>query len=498
MHHLIELIEGVDSPRVALLGDYMLDKYVYGDSERISPEAPVIVLRKTGAESRPGGAASVAASILALGGRVCCVGLIGQDAAGEELMSLLARDGAETSTLTRLAGRPTTVKQRIVGLARHRHRQQLLRMDEEAPERPPAGVNATIRASLRSAAANCQVVALADYDKGVLNDLDTPQLIADAQAAGATVIVDPAAIDDYRRYRGANIITPNRFEAELASKVKITNDKSLARCAERLLQAANAEAVVITLDSEGAYVTRKGEPGRRAATRQRAVYDVAGAGDVVLAMLSVALAGGAALDDAVALANVAGGLEVEQFGVVPITREEVADEVRRLVAIRSGKVVTRERLAKEIERLREDGGKVAFTNGCFDLLHMGHVRYLQQARQLGSCLIVAINSDDSIKRLKGPARPVIGQDERAEMIASLECVDYVTIFEEDTPEQLLELLQPETLVKGGSTGEIVGQAYVESYGGQAVKVDLVEGLSTTDIINKILETHDAGGGEANG
>ena len=491
MHHLIGLVESFGAPRVALVGDYMLDRYVYGDAERISPEAPVPVLRIIDSESRGGGAASAAVNILSLGGQVCCVGVVGQDTAGEELLGQLTRAGAETATLTRLPGRATTVKQRLVGLARHRHRQQMLRLDAEATGALPKEVHATLRASLRSIVTGCDVVAIEDYDKGVLTDLDTPQLIADARGAGAAVVVDPAAIDDYRRYRGATLITPNRFEAELASGGKITDDDSLARCAERLMLAADAQAVVITLDQEGAYLARKGHPGRRIPTRQRNVYDVAGAGDAVLAMLAVAVGCQAELEDAVALANVAGGLEVEQFGVVPIARRQVLDELGRMVGLRGGKVMDRKPLAEKVADRRARDEVVVFTNGCFDLLHMGHVRYLQQARQMGACLIVAINSDDSARRLKGPTRPVIGQDERAEMLASLECVDYVTIFGEDTPEALLELLRPEILVKGGSTGAIVGQEFVEGYGGQAVKVDLVEGLSTTDIINRIVDTHEA-------
>ena len=213
----------------------------------------------------------------------------------------------------------------------------------------------------------------------------------------------------------------------------------------------------------------------------------------LLAMLAVAVAGGLDLLDGASLANVAGGIEVERFGAVPVSRAEIAAELRRMVGLRSGKVMGRKRLMDELARRRRAGETVVFTNGCFDLLHLGHVRYFQQARQLGACLVVAVNGDDSVRRLKGPARPVIGQDERAEMLAALECVDYVTIFDEDTPEALLELLRPDILCKGGSTAEIVGKAFVAGYGGAVVKLDLVEGLSTTDIINRILQGHDAEG-----
>jgi len=490
MHDLIEKVEAFGEPHIALVGDFMLDRYLYGNTDRISPEAPVPVLRVVERESRPGGAGSVALCLRALGGAVHCIGIVGQDPGGDELVGLLSAAGATTATLTRLAGRPTTLKQRLVGLAQQRHRQQMIRLDEEADEPLPESVLATIRAALRSVLPSCQVVALEDYDKGVLTDATTPQLIADARDAGLPVIVDPARVKDYRRYRGATVLTPNRAEAQLAGGVEITDEDSLQRCCQRLLLATDAEAVVVTLDKEGAYLARRGEGGRRIPTRQRTVYDVTGAGDAVLSMLAVAVSQGCDLPEAVALANVAGGLEVEHFGVVPISREDVTNELRRMIGLRGGKVMDRKRLAEEVARRRRGGETIVFTNGCFDLLHMGHVRYLQKARELGSCLIVAINSDDSVRRLKGPSRPVIGQDERAEMLGALECVDYVTIFEEDTPLPLLELLRPDLLVKGGTTPVIVGREFVEGYGGRVLNVECVEGLSTTEIINRILNTHD--------
>ncbi|MDD4061932.1 MAG: D-glycero-beta-D-manno-heptose 1-phosphate adenylyltransferase, partial [Kiritimatiellae bacterium] len=201
------------------------------------------------------------------------------------------------------------------------------------------------------------------------------------------------------------------------------------------------------------------------------------------------LAAGCEAEAAVELANVAGSLEVERFGVVPVTRSEIRDELRRRIGLRRSKIMGREKLAQELQRIRRDGGSVVFTNGCFDLLHMGHVNYLQQAREHGTCLVVAINSDASVQKLKGPTRPVIGEDERARMLAALECIDFVTIFDEDTPDALLELFRPEVLVKGGSTDVIVGKDFVEKYGGKVQRLDLIAGMSTTDIINRILDTH---------
>ena len=486
MHDLIAQLETMGSPRVALVGDFMLDRYVYGDVERISPEAPVPVLRSVKREIRPGAAGNVAMAIAALGGVAQCCGVVGDDADANALSESLTSVGSQVDALVRLGDRPTTVKCRYVGLAQHRHAQQMFRLDEESIEPFGPDVHEVVRAAVRSELHSCEVLALEDYNKGVLGQSTTPQLIEDARRAGVPVIVDPALISDYRRYIGANLLTPNRFEAALASGIEITDRESMDRAAERIAAVTRAQAVVITLDRDGALLYTIDGNSRIIPTRARSVYDVSGAGDEVLAMLAVAIGDGCELDSAVALANVAGGLEVEQFGIVPITREQVADELRRMIGLRTSKVIDRKSLAVELDRRRQGGQDIVFTNGCFDLLHIGHVRYLQQARAQGACLVVAINSDDSVRRLKGPARPIIEAEERAEMLGALECVDYVTVFDEDTPEALLTLLKPEKLVKGGSTDVVVGREIVEGYGGVVQTLQLVDGLSTTNIIDRIV------------
>jgi D-beta-D-heptose 7-phosphate kinase/D-beta-D-heptose 1-phosphate adenosyltransferase len=355
-------------------------------------------------------------------------------------------------------------------------------------------VRGTLRAAVRNELRHCKTIIIQDYDKGAVNEANAPQIIADIRKAGATAIVDPAAIRDYRRYTGATLLKPNRYEAQLASGITITDDESLARAARQLLMAADADAVAISLDKEGVYLCPKEGEGRYIPPpRALAVYDITGAGDVLVAMLALALNEGCDFAQAVALGNIVAGLAVERFGAVPIRREEVLEELRRLTGLRGRKLRTRKQLTDELVRRRRAGQTIVFTNGVFDLLHMGHLRYLRQARQMGSCLVVAINSDTSARRLKGPRRPVIGQDERAEMLGALECVDFVTVFDEDTPKALLELLKPDVLVKGGSTDEIVGREIVEKYKGQVVKLDLVSGLSTTDIINRVLTSHSAPG-----
>ncbi len=493
MHELIELVEKFDSPHVVLVGDFILDRYVYGDVERINPEAPVPVMRTVRSQNRVGGAGNVAAAVPALDGRVSCIGVIGKDAGGKELNRLLTDAGAKTSSLLRLDDRATSVKTRYVGLAQHCNAQQMLRVDEEATKPLAEDVRAMLAAAVRTELDKADIVVLEDYDKGIFDRQFTSQIIADAEQAGAPVVVDPACIAEYSKYRGATLIKPNRYEAALASGIEITDDESLERAARQIQIVTDARAVVISLDRQGMYLfTHDGQGRRIAHPRPRSVYDVTGAGDETLAVLAVALTQGCSNEQAVELANIAGGLEVERFGFVPVTRREIVDELHRMIGLRGGKTIGRKRLATEVTRRKEQGQTIVFTNGCFDLLHMGHVRYLWQARRMGNCLIVAINSDDSARRLKGPKRPVIGQLERAEMLGALECVDYVTVFDEDTPNKLLKLLSPDVLVKGGTTDVVVGREIVEAYGGKVLTVDTVEGLSTTEIIEKILDAHNKG------
>ncbi|MBN1556297.1 MAG: D-glycero-beta-D-manno-heptose 1-phosphate adenylyltransferase [Phycisphaerae bacterium] len=476
------------APRVVLVGDFMLDEYVHGDVERISQEAPIPVLRVTKRDYRSGGAGNVAAAIAALGGKVQCVGVVGNDPQAGKVIEPLAAVGVGTAGLVSLSDRPTTIKTRYVGLAQHKNPHQILRVDDELTTPLPAEIAGRLIEAVSAALDESSILAFQDHNKGVLTDATSQAMIAAARKVGAKIVVDPAPSAKPERYRGATLLTPNRHEAALVTGMSVTDEASCMAAAQKILQTTDAQAVVITLDVQGSYLADAAGNERMIPTPPRAVADGTGAGDAVMAMLCVALAGGCDYPAAVELANVAGGLEVERFGVVPVTRDEIRDELRSRIGLRRSKIMDRRRLAGEIERIRRIGGSVVFTNGCFDLLHMGHVHYLQQARECGTCLIVAINSDASVRRLKGPKRPVIGQDERAKMLASLECIDFVTIFDEDTPEALLELLRPDVLVKGGSTDFIVGQPFVEGYGGKVRRLDLIAGMSTTDIINRIVET----------
>ncbi len=486
-HALATLLDRFPARRVILVGDFMLDRYLVGDAERISPEAPVPVLRIVERQDRAGGAGSVALNVAALGASVQCFGLIGRDADGERLRQLLSVPGVGTDGLQVVEDRPTITKTRLVGLAEHRHRQQILRVDDELV-RPPAGADEQrLVARVAEAIPAAEVVCLEDYAKGLLTRALCESVILAARGAGLRVLVDPARTGDYERYRGASVLTPNLAELELAAGRRLGRDE-LAPAAQTLIQRFGFEAIIVTLGRDGALLVESGGRERHFPTRPRAVYDNTGAGDAVLAMTAVALAAGATLDDAVVLANVAGGLEVSKFGCVPIQRDEVLAELHAGGSVEHRKIRGAADAATELASRRNRGETVVFANGCFDVLHPGHVRLLAEAKALGSVLVVGVNSDASVRGLeKGADRPIRGQRDRMLMLAALEAVDYVVLFDEPDPGRLIEMIEPDVLVKGGDWRgkRVVGQEFVEARGGRVVLVDLLAGYSTTGEVEKI-------------
>jgi D-beta-D-heptose 7-phosphate kinase/D-beta-D-heptose 1-phosphate adenosyltransferase len=339
--------------------------------------------------------------------------------------------------------------------------------------------------ALDGAAALC----IEDYNKGLLTPEVCQQIIAMAKARGVPVLVDPAAIADYSKYRGCTAITPNRTETEKATGMPCNSAEQYAACADRLLRQLDLEAAILTLDKNGAYLgTRTGER-RWLKTRERKVYDVTGAGDMVLAMLTAARAAGASWADAVALANVAGGLEVERFGTVPIRPDEIVQELLTEAHAHLGKQRTIEQLLLELQHHRASGKRIVFTNGCFDLIHLGHVTYFRFAKEQGDLLVVAVNTDKSISRLKGPKRPIINEHDRINVLEELESIDYLIPFDQDTPLELIAAIKPDVLVKGADyrKEQVVGWDIVESYGGRVALAPLVEGRSTSAVIQRIIE-----------
>ena len=460
--------------RVLVAGDLMLDRYWYGQTGRISPEAPVPVVHVSGTEERPGGAANVALNVAALQGRAEVVGLTGDDAAADTLQHSLLNHGV-ACRLHRVAGHPTICKLRVLS-----RRQQLLRMDFEEPF---AGADrAALLDPFGDALADASVVILSDYAKGALSE--TPAMIAAARAAGCTVLVDPKGTD-FSRYAGADVVTPNRAEFEAVAG-PCADPEILEARARDVLRHHDLGALLITRGEHGMSLIPADGDAVHLPAHAREVYDVTGAGDTVIAVLGAALAAGAELAVATALANVAAGRVVAKVGTATVTRAELRHALHGLREADQGPV-TDERLQALIEDARARGERIVFTNGCFDLLHAGHVAYLQQAREMGDRLIVAVNDDDSVARLKGPQRPVTPLQQRMEVLTALAAVDYVVPFCEDTPERLIRQVVPDVLVKGGDydADRIVGAEVVQAHGGQVVVLDFVDGVSTTGIVDRI-------------
>jgi len=487
LSHWVPLFRG---RRVLLVGDLILDRYLYGDAERISPEAPVPVLRTVEQREAVGGCANVGACAAALGCRVVCCGTIGGDAHGTTLRGLLEEQGFDTSGVITLPDRPTTTKTRMVGLAQHRHRQQLLRVDEEDTSPLDATTARHIARRACELVAESDVVCVEDYGKGVVSEGLVSAILEEARQHNRPMLVDPARVSDYGRYRGVDVLTPNRAELSIATGHSLDSIDAVAKAAGSVLKTYGLGAVVATVDRDGAVVVQRNADWQHLPTLPRSVYDNTGAGDAVLAMLAAAVSAGADLVSSARLANIAGGLEVEKFGCVPITSDEVLAELRLEDRVRNGKLRSVDELIPELTLRRDRGETIAFTNGCFDILHAGHVDYLKRCRREASLLVVGLNSDASVRALdKSANRPINKFEHRAAVLEALESVDYVVGFDEPDPETLIRKIRPDVLIKGEDwAGKgVKGREFVESIGGRVVLAPLLEGLSTTAIIARIRD-----------
>ncbi len=469
---------------VAVIGDVMLDHYVRGQTGRLSPEAPIQVLEVGGEELKLGGAANVAHKAVGLGANVILVGLVGEDADADEFLGLLGSTGNIVPRLVTDPQRCTTVKTRYIA-----QNQQLLRVDREHRGVPAPRFMDLLARAAYEAASVADAVILEDYGKGVLSPAVIAATLEGARWRGVPVIVDPNG-RDYRRYAGVTVLTPNVKEAEVAAEMAITDDESLSRAADILVSQTRA-AVAITRDSRGISLFRKGEIGLREDTIPTIpvqVYDVTGAGDAVAATLAIALAAKIEMADACALANLAGRAVVRQYGVGVISLDHLRDEVSAAKGT-PNKVVDLPRAIQKVDEVRRSGGKVVFTNGCFDILHYGHAFLLQHARSEGDFLVLGLNTDASVRRGKGDDRPYVSEAERSYMLSLYPFVDLVVLFDEDTPLDLIAALKPDVIVKGGdyTPDTVVGKDVVESYGGRVAICPRLEGLSTTNIVRKILD-----------
>ena len=483
---LLKIVTSLGSPKVLLAGDFMLDVYTFGDAERISPEAPVPVLRVTGTEYRCGGASAVAADLKELGAQVFCIGIIGSDSNGLILREKLAKAGIDITGIISVNNRPTITKQRLIGLAQHRHQQQLFRIDHEDTTTLPDELNKEILELYKEKLPGADIVCLQDYNKGLLNREVCTEMITLAKKSGKKVLIDPSPSADYSKYKSASLITPNRTEASIAVGFELKTADTYQKAADALKTSLKLDAAVITLDKEGAFL-KTDSISEIIPTRPRNVYDVSGAGDMVLATLAVAIAAGCDYKQAVQISNIAGGIEVEKFGTATVSVAEIINEIISQNRSKGGKIRTIESLIPELNWHRSQNQKIVFTNGCFDVLHRGHIEYLKFCKTSGDVLVVGLNSDSSVKTIKGPDRPINSQLDRASVLAAMESIDYIVIFDEPDPLNLIKQVRPDILIKGKDWEKkgIVGADFVTSNGGKVLFAPLVEGKSSTKIIEKV-------------
>ena len=460
--------------KVLVLGDVMLDRYWFGGTNRISPEAPVPVVKVQQNEERAGGAANVAMNIAALNVGVELQGFIGQDETGDALQALLAKENIH-SNFVKLSTHPTITKLRI--LSRH---QQLLRLDFEENFHNVDGE--LLLAKLMPALKDYGALILSDYGKGTLNNIQ--DMIKMARAAQVPVLIDPKGVD-FERYRGATLLTPNMSEFE-AVVGHCATDAEIVEKGHKLIEKFDLTALLVTRSEKGMTLLQRNEEAFHLPTEAREVFDVTGAGDTVISVLGTAIADGRSLEEACYLANMAAGIVVGKLGTSTVSLVELENAIHGRSEDGFG-VMTEDQLKAEVQLAKNRGEKIVMTNGCFDILHPGHVSYLEQARKLGDRLIVAVNSDASVKRLKGASRPINDLDSRMAVLAGLSSVDWLVAFEEDTPQRLIAEILPDLLVKGGDyqPEDIAGSKEVWANGGDVKVLNFEDGCSTSNVIDKI-------------
>ncbi|MBN1293290.1 MAG: D-glycero-beta-D-manno-heptose 1-phosphate adenylyltransferase [Candidatus Latescibacteria bacterium] len=475
---LAEILKAIGTASVSVVGDVMLDEYIIGDSDRISPEAPEPIITEQARRYVPGGAANVAVNINALGAKAHLFSIIGNDTEGKLFKDALKKAGVDTAGILTFDSRPTTRKTRLIARGN-----QVLRVDREIT-RP---IDSSLEQRLVRLIMDVEdaVIVVSDYAKGIV----TPGLIKSLVDTGKRVIVDPKS-SDLGIYAGSFLLTPNLLEISKAAGSGKLSNETIENVSRTVMDRHNINNILVTLGSEGMALYEKNTPVFHIHSKAREVYDVTGAGDTVIATVSAAVAAGFALPEACHTANIAAGIVVGKHFTAITSPQEIMEYAFGVTA--SEKIVSKPILLDRISELKETGNTIVFTNGCFDILHMGHITYLNEARGLGDILIVGVNTDRSVRALKGELRPIIPEVERSHVIAALECVDYVILFDEDTPYELIKDVLPDILVKGAdySRDEVVGHDIVESYGGKVVLLPLLENTSTSSIINRIKEHYD--------
>jgi D-beta-D-heptose 7-phosphate kinase/D-beta-D-heptose 1-phosphate adenosyltransferase len=491
LHSILNLLEGgFGQLKILVIGDIMLDRYIHGDVERISPEAPVPVLRHARRYERAGGAANVAMNLAGLGCQTFLGGFWGSDSEQAELATILERAGIDTVCVVPTS-LPTISKTRIVGRT-----QQLLRLDIESRDTPPAVEAQRLQDRATELVAKVHAVILSDYAKGALSSTLCEAIIRAARTARIPVLADPKT-PDFSKYTGATTICPNLGELSAATGIPAHHTDDLLAAGQALVTEHDLKFLTVTMSEKGISLLRAttlaspdpATPGvYHSPARAREVFDVSGAGDTVIATLAASLAGGLQIETAVDLANLAAGIVVSKVGTVPIAAHELVAALTPSSGLTAGeKILDLERLKLRVAEWRASGETIVFTNGCFDLLHVGHITLLEDCRRFGSKLVLGLNADASVCRLKGPTRPIVSERERARVMAALAAVDAVVLFEEDTPLELIRALKPNVLVKGGdyTIETVVGHEDVIASGGRVEIVPTVEGFSTTNIVKKL-------------
>jgi len=464
------------TPNILVIGDLMIDHYLWGSCERISPEAPVQIVDIAKETTVLGGAGNVVNNLKALGAKVSVSGVIGNDENGAELLNLLREIDVHVENIVIQDGRKTSKKSRVIASS-----QQILRYDKESKEEISKSSVDKILNSLNNSISNYDVVVLSDYGKGVLTKELCQGIISTCNKNGVKVLVDPKG-SDYSKYSGAYLLTPNKKEAIQATKIEIKDKESLKEALIKMKKEANLTISLITLSEDG--VAIYDDEMRIFPTVAKEVFDVTGAGDTVIASIAFAISAGKNIEESAKFANLAAGVVVGKIGSATVTLSEIEEyEASLHKSTSDAHIKSFEEIQTIVERYKERGKKVVFTNGCFDILHVGHVKYLQIAKSFGDVLIVGLNSDASVTRLKGPSRPVNIAEDRAYLLAALEAVDFVVPFEDDTPYELIKMIRPETLVKGG---DYEGKSVIGTeFSGELKLVDFVDGKSTTKTIQKI-------------
>jgi len=478
---LVEILDRCRRKRLLLVGDVMLDVYVSGRVERICPEAPVQVVRVLDKRAILGGCGNVARNLTPFGVHVQLCAVVGADENGAMVRRLLVEDRLAASGVFTEPSKPTTTKTRVTA-----ERQQILRLDREETSHLSGKTEQRLVAWLARAVPHADVVVMSDYAKGVLTQRVRETVFATARQCGVPVIVDPK-IADLRAYRGATIIKPNASEAENAWGHPIVSPSDFERAGRHLLRSCACEALIVTRGPLPTAVFQAGKKVIYVPTLSREVYDVSGAGDTMLAFLGLGLAGGASYVEATELANIAAGIVVGKVGTARAEEAEILAQAAADHDPAARKAVALEQLVVILDQHRRQGRRIVFTNGCFDLLHAGQIRFLQQARRLGDLLVVGLNSDQSVRRVKGFPRPFLKQNERVQILAALDCVDHVIVFSESTPRRLLRRLRPDVLVKGRglSLESVVGREIVESYGGTVKVLQAFEGPTIPELSREI-------------